>query len=915
MTSFPSFEEFFADLWAGSLGDRPRPFPWQTRLAQDALAGRWPRSIQLPTGSGKTSIVDVWVWALAAGAAGVGSRHPRRLFFVIDRRIVVDSVFDHADAIATALERAEGGAVQVVASALLSLGGGTALRPARLRGGLEIDRGWADDLAQPLACATTVDQLGSRLLFRGYGLSRGPRNPLPIHAALVGMDSLLVLDEAHLSAPFDETLSLMEQVRTRAGDGLSLPWHCVRMTATPRPTGDLPFILDASDEGDERLHRRLSARKPARLVEVPARGGGGEPVGDRIVDEVDELLERGTLGTIGVVVNRVMRARAIADRLRTRHADTDVLLLIGPSRPADRDRAVASCWPRLRAGRRRDETVKPLVVVATQTIEVGVDIDLDALVTECAPVDSLRQRFGRLDRLGELDGRAAGLIVHAPGRGSDPIYGDALDATWDWLSSQAEDGVVDAGPRALTDPPPETLAPTAHAPILFPAYLDRLAQTSPLPDPDPAVEVFLHGYDTRPADVEIVWRADLDPDEPRVWRDIVALVPPSGREAVRIGFVQARRWLAGLTPADLGDTEGGTVATVEEDPADRLGLRWRGAHDDDTRAVRVSELRPGDTILVPAAYGGCDHDGWVPASRESVFDLAEQVAAEIDDPVLRLHPAVLAQHELDPSVADRLLVPDEDDPATLVPDVDAVDELLALIAHQDSRLSEIVRMLGDSPQILVYPHRRGVLVSRRDEVATLGDDDGELAGGEVTLREHQDGVAAEAERLARAVGLDGGFVNAIREAARRHDEGKRDPRFQRLLLGGSPLAEAEPLAKSRIRVRDTRTLRQAWQDAGLPQGFRHEAGSVALVDDLDDKLDESLVRHLVASHHGCARPFFRLVQDAEPWIDTSHLERVDGETPERFWELVRRYGWWGLAYLETVLRLADHRRSAEEQRR
>ena len=83
--------------------------------------------------------------------------------------------------------------------------------------------------------------------------------------------------------------------------------------------------------------------------------------------------------------------------------------------------------------------------------------------------------------------------------------------------------------------------------------------------------------------------------------------------------------------------------------------------------------------------------------------------------------------------------------------------------------------------------------------------------------------------------------------------------------------------------------------------------------------------HLIATHHGWARPLPPVSEDRDPrtlaWTFAGCLLRTDSdlqagslalEVADRFWRLVARYGYHGLAWLEAVLRLADHQQSAAE---
>jgi CRISPR-associated endonuclease/helicase Cas3 len=179
-------------------------------------------------------------------------------------------------------------------------------------------------------------------------------------------------------------------------------------------------------------------------------------------------------------------------------------------------------------------------------------------------------------------------------------------------------------------------------------------------------------------------------------------------------------------------------------------------------------------------------------------------------------------------------------------------------------------------------------------------------------------------------------------AASLHDLGKADRRFQIMLHRSDEPAMLEMvdhfampdanqlLAKSGMDRTDAAALKRARQISCYPDGGRHEAQSVALIMNNQAALarahDCELVLHLVGSHHGCGRPFMPVALDPAPLevavrlddieyrANSAHgLERLDSGVSDRFWRLVRRYGWYGLAYLEAIVRLSDRLRSESEQ--
>lgn len=197
--------------------DGKAPFDWQQRLLKQIVRDKaWPRVLDLPTGTGKTTCIDIALFALALDAANHNDERwcPRRIAMVVDRRIVVDQVAERGRKLLNALMTNPNDVVVEVAHRLRSLtrAGEEPLGVFTLRGGMPKDDGWARTPDQPLVIASTVDQIGSRMLMQGYGVSQGMK---PVHAGLLANDTLLLLDEVHLSEPFRQTLDQLERLRTR----------------------------------------------------------------------------------------------------------------------------------------------------------------------------------------------------------------------------------------------------------------------------------------------------------------------------------------------------------------------------------------------------------------------------------------------------------------------------------------------------------------------------------------------------------------------------------------------------------------------------------------------------------------------------------------------------------------------------
>lgn len=960
------FAEFFQAL------HKVKPFPWQQRLAERVSSGGWPLALDIPTGAGKTAVIDVAVFHLALEAArGPSRRAAVRILFVVDRRLIVDDAYRRAVKIADKLAEADGGIIGSVADRLRLLAEKAymPLRVVRLRGGMPKEPDWVRTPAQPTVVVSTVDQVGSRFLFRGYGVSDSMK---PVHAGLLGSDALLILDEAHLSQPFVQTArdTKIFQKEPWAEKAVPAPFEVVTLSATyadhSEENGEEPFRITNQDRADQLLGERLNVSKRAELIEINA---GERAIVEKFADQALEFVQKKEHApVIAVVVNRVRRAREIFETLLAKgahpfadaSAESDSIsllqaaLLIGRTRDLDRNELTKTLIPRIEAGRESEKI--SLIVVATQCIEAGADLDFDALVTEIAPLDCLRQRFGRVNRMGRtITGESAIIASSQQIRKSapaDPIYGDAPRSTWNLLLEKSEKqgqgkmarNMIDFGvEQSILWIPQgnalkEYLAPRNDAPVLMPSAIEFWSRTSPRPAVDPEISLYLHGPKTSVGDVEIVWRADLDDDineqsKGEVWKDHIWVCPPSSLEAISVPIADARLWLGGGQPntemTDVeaaADDEHGALPTVEN-----MALLWRGKDSEQTRLISAPALKPGDVIVVPSRRGGCDRWGWAPNSHTKVSDLGREANRQQRGRyILRLSAASsdLTDEDLE-SIADMK----DWSPEQIL---DQFGKYLEESDESEFTKPRVVRSADGKPLAIERKQISRQAKTQSDSGEAVTEDDESLRGIQkrILLADHSKGVEHFAGSFAERAGLPSEIVEDIALAGYLHDAGKAHPEFKRLLYGGDELATlAGPdLAKSARLPESPAAWKEAQRQANLPQRARHEVASICFAEAhpaLMNANDRDLVLWLIGTHHGYGRPFFDPPERewprkgetfesdlgdglivAKPARSLAELTGVWLELADR---LARHYGAWGLARLEAILRLADHRRSEAEQ--
>ncbi|MBM3844398.1 MAG: type I-U CRISPR-associated helicase/endonuclease Cas3, partial [Verrucomicrobia bacterium] len=785
------------------------PFPWQASLFDKFSSGLVPASANIPTGLGKTSVIAIWLCALASKPQSM----PRRLVYVVNRRTVVDQTTNEVEKWRERLALAN--LTQPLAQ-LASIPLATNEPPlaiSTLRGQFADNREWSADPARPAVIVGTVDMIGSRLLFNGYGVGYKVR---PHHAGLLGQDSLVVHDEAHLEPAFQ---TLLETVSAQqVTDREFRPLRVLALSATSRSPSNAAHTLSPADEENPTVHRRLNAPKRPSL----------HPVTDEKKETAEKLAalalaKKGSGRAVLIFARSLEVVHRVIAALEKDKLENPPAKLVGPLRGFERDRLVENpVFQRFLPASNLPPSGVPIpagtvYLVATSAGEVGVNLSADDLVCDLSTFESMAQRIGRVNRFGELTDSTIEIVHPETFDEQDPLA-PYRQRTLDLFRLLVARGT--ASPAALNalqrasriaafSPQPEMLPATE---VLFDAWALTTIQGR-LPG-RPAVAPYLHGVAAwEPPETRVVWRSEVDWITPplRSWYDPVELLadfPIRSHEILRDSSYRVIQQLMLLASRP----EAATASVWLLDETGNVSVVPLAEFSD-----RDSESRIQDkTILLPPSLGGLLPDGSLDGKAP-----AGVAKADVADTLPNRNSS---QQRL------RMRV-DGKGGAIRVPDgYRLIRPPLDLLVETDS---EEGSGEGELP-----PAGQGRYWCWLESADGLPDANTHQSRSSVLLEVHRTDVERLTDSITAKVQLRDDLRKLFALAARYHDSGKSRREWQRGIGNSS---RAILLAKASPRLRSPQT----------GDGYRHEFGSLLDLTKDDEFLalpdeDRELVLHLVA---------------------------------------------------------------------
>jgi CRISPR-associated endonuclease/helicase Cas3 len=785
-----------------------------------------------------------------------------------------------------------------VAAALESLVtsvSGPPLAISTLRGQFADNAEWRDDPSRPAVVIGTVDMIGSRLLFSGYGCGFKSR---PLHAAFLGQDALLVHDEAHLEPAFQKLVSAIESEQRRCGEWGK--FSVIELTATSRSADDGgdPLFTDA-DRADPRVLERFDSRKGINFNPVE----DAKKISDRITRIA--MSHKNSGQAILVFLRKLDDVEKVASSLRS--VKLCVETLTGTLRGRERDELAKenTVFARFMPDPQTTPKEGTVYLICTSAGEVGVNISADHLVCDLAPFDSMTQRFGRVNRFGKGD--ACIDVVHrqfedeprigtpsadqkteaTSGDREEPLqdeksgkknkatpYEQACELTLSLMYKlpRRPDERHDASPSALAMLPPTdrqaAFTPTPAIPTVSDILFDAWAMTSireQLPGRPPIAD-WLHGIaEWEPPETHVAWREEVglltkDQVETYVPEDLLEDYPLKPHELLRD---RTTRVFAHLEKIAARHPDSSAWVIHPEGRVSIVALDKLVKKDRQNKpAMKLDEC----TVLLPPVVGGLkagllDGDANFDETGSTPYDIAD-----------------LWLNDKGQACRSRLW------------DDQQIPDGMRLIRSVDTGAADEYDTNEDET-----PKRRYWHWYVRPRSA---DDDGSrTARSKQELLPHLHTAESFARSLVAKLGMKGPEATAVIWAARWHDLGK-----DRLIWQWSIGNREYPtliLAKSGPGMRPVDITR-----------YRHEFGSLidvyrlAEFQNLAPEVQE-LVMHLIAAHHGRARPYFPVEEVFDLNATEMVAEEFAKEIPRRFARLQRRYGRWGLAYLESLVRAAD----------